>query len=262
MVLICEKISEPWTLILATATTCWFHIPKPTSLSHQHSLALSELCSFGLEAHSANMTSPTPSAPSASTASSASSASSGKQDSHSQATDVGFYRRYHLPGLFAEDYEKYCEGGYHPIDIGDKIAQRFTIVHKLGYGGFATVWLAREEGESRYVALKVVAADYSETYEELPAIATLLEQFPDLFLAELERFHVDSPNGRHLCQIFPVLGPTLHPLTDVFHRLYPEIALDWCRQLVHAVEVMHSHGLCHGGECLQISLKKLLHSRN
>lgn len=33
-----------------------------------------------------------------------------------------------------EDVKKYVPGGYHPVDIGDEIAQ-YTVLHKLGSGG-------------------------------------------------------------------------------------------------------------------------------
>jgi len=151
-----------------------------------------------------------------------------------------------LDRVIAEDPEHYYRGGYCPVDIGNRIG-RFEIVHKLGHGGFATVWLAREDGKPGYVALKIVAADYSNTYEALPEIASLLRKFPTLFVAERERFFVDSPNGHHLCQVLPVLGPTLEALADSYHRLYPEYVRYFARQITSAVEVMHSSGLCHGG---------------
>lgn len=42
-----------------------------------------------------------------------------------------------------EDLNGYCPGGYHPVWIGDKLHDgRYEIVHKLGYGGYSTIWLA------------------------------------------------------------------------------------------------------------------------
>lgn len=60
-------------------------------------------------------------------------------------------------------------GGYHPVQIGDTFsAGRYTVVRKLGWGHFSTVWLAREDlGDEKYrhVALKIVksAQRYTET---------------------------------------------------------------------------------------------------
>ena len=44
-----------------------------------------------------------------------------------------------------EDYDDYCKGGYHPVHVGDTFSEgRYTVVRKLGWGHFSTVWLARD----------------------------------------------------------------------------------------------------------------------
>jgi len=44
-----------------------------------------------------------------------------------------------------EDLEDYVKGGYHPVHIGDKFSdERYTVVRKLGWGHFSTVWLAKD----------------------------------------------------------------------------------------------------------------------
>jgi serine/threonine-protein kinase SRPK3 len=60
-----------------------------------------------------------------------------------------------------ESLEKYKPGGYHPIMIGDILHSRYRIVDKLGFGGYSTVWLARDACLERYVAVKVGVADSS-----------------------------------------------------------------------------------------------------
>jgi len=35
-------------------------------------------------------------------------------------------------------------GGYHPVAIGEKYKERYTIEKKLGWGHFSTVWLASD----------------------------------------------------------------------------------------------------------------------
>jgi hypothetical protein len=53
-----------------------------------------------------------------------------------------------VPSNLLYDQEKisqYRPGGYHPVSLGDTIKEnRYKIVHKLGWGGFSTVWLARD----------------------------------------------------------------------------------------------------------------------
>jgi hypothetical protein len=58
-----------------------------------------------------------------------------------------------------ERLERYQPGGYHPIQIGNRFHDRYRIVHKLGYGTFSTIWLAKDEEFSKYVAIKVCTAD-------------------------------------------------------------------------------------------------------
>jgi serine/threonine protein kinase len=58
-----------------------------------------------------------------------------------------------------ENLEKYEPGGYHPIMIGDTLQERYQVVDKLGFGGYSTVWLARDLRLSQYVAVKVGIAD-------------------------------------------------------------------------------------------------------
>lgn len=61
-----------------------------------------------------------------------------------------------------EDIELYRPGGFHPVHLGDTLANgRYRIIHKLGFGGYSTVLLAQKEFEERYIALKTMAAEAS-----------------------------------------------------------------------------------------------------
>ncbi|KAL2126997.1 hypothetical protein VTI74DRAFT_11495 [Chaetomium olivicolor] len=152
---------------------------------------------------------------------------------------------------------KYGPGGFCPIELGDRVANRFIVLHKLGYGGFATVWLVPDEKQrhGRYVALKVVSADCSKDakFESTKVVDPLRgyerdNRFPGLFVLELERFFHTSRNGRHLCQVFPALGPALASLNTSDFRLYPSFAGTFAQQLAHALDTMHALGVCHGAD--------------
>ncbi|KAK0656685.1 kinase-like domain-containing protein [Cercophora newfieldiana] len=59
---------------------------------------------------------------------------------------------------FLEDVEAlqhYRPGGYHPVQIDDRLHTRYRIIHKLGHGTYSTAWLALDEQTSTYVAIKV-----------------------------------------------------------------------------------------------------------
>lgn len=47
-----------------------------------------------------------------------------------------------------EDYEErtisYRRGGFHPVYVGDVYNDRYTILRKIGYGRYSTVWLVRD----------------------------------------------------------------------------------------------------------------------
>ena len=44
-----------------------------------------------------------------------------------------------------ENFLDYRPGGFHPVALGDPLkGGRYKIYHKLGYGGFSTVWVARD----------------------------------------------------------------------------------------------------------------------
>jgi hypothetical protein len=105
-----------------------------------------------------------------------------------------------------ESLKKYKPGGYHPIMIGDILHSRYRIVDKLGFGGYSTVWLARDTCSERYVAVKVGVADSS--LRETNILRALSAPLPSASPAypghssiplPLDEFKLNGPNGTHLC---------------------------------------------------------------
>ena len=44
-----------------------------------------------------------------------------------------------------ERFSKYRLGGYHPVCLGDTFKNgRYKIHHKIGFGAYSTVWLAKD----------------------------------------------------------------------------------------------------------------------
>ncbi|KAK7703392.1 hypothetical protein SLS64_009061 [Diaporthe eres] len=153
-----------------------------------------------------------------------------------------------------EDVEKYAPGGYHPVDIGDQLGPEggnhcYTVLHKLGFGGFSTVWLTRCSRNERYYALKVLIADLPQSQgKDLTVLHALKDDgFEHPHVVKLyESFEVSGPNGTHLCLVLPALGPSLDN-DPVKIALAPEIRFKICQQIASGVAALHGRGICHAG---------------
>ncbi|KAL9597210.1 MAG: hypothetical protein Q9219_005297 [cf. Caloplaca sp. 3 TL-2023] len=129
--------------------------------------------------------------------------------------------QYQLPRLDqVEDVEKYKIGGFHPIHLGDTFEDgRYRVLHKLGFGGFSTAWLARDNHLRRLVSLKVVTADASYQQKELQMSQYLDENakgnpYRENILTILDTFTIQGPNGRHVCYVSQLGGPSIARLYD------------------------------------------------
>ncbi|KAI9338946.1 serine/threonine protein kinase, CMGC group [Zopfochytrium polystomum] len=117
-----------------------------------------------------------------------------------------------------EDAEDYEIGGYHPVEIGEQFKDgRYTVLKKLGWGHFSTVWLARDSKEQRETALKIMKSKDRYTETALDEVK-LLEHARDAnrrspfrqFVVELyDSFVHRGPHGSHVVMAFEVLGPNL-----------------------------------------------------
>ncbi|KND87254.1 Dual specificity tyrosine-phosphorylation-regulated kinase 1B [Tolypocladium ophioglossoides CBS 100239] len=74
----------------------------------------------------------------------------------------------------------------------------------------------------------------------------------------LKRFASQSPNGTHICFVYPVLGPPAGDAANIFHGQdnTVDILQDVARQAVAALAALHSRGICHGDEERLLSLLK------
>ncbi|RDL42170.1 Uncharacterized protein BP5553_02149 [Venustampulla echinocandica] len=150
-----------------------------------------------------------------------------------------------------EDFERYGPRGFHPVHLGDVYGdERYRVVHKLGAGGFSTVWLACDGTEHRWVALKIVIAEHSTSVyskSQLSRHAALQCAGDEEFVVEHPHFTLDGPNGRHLCLVLPVLGPSTSQLSAGFSsRIRPWLSRRASYQATRALAKMHTQGLCHG----------------
>jgi serine/threonine protein kinase len=154
-----------------------------------------------------------------------------------------------------EKLKRYVFGGYHPVHLGDRIgtAERFEVHHKLGFSDTCTVWLCLDRVKIRRVGVKILrAAKSTDTSAEVAA----LRLFKDYDGRELrsnhiypieEHFWIDGPNGRHLCLVVEVLGPSISYSLKGIGFDNPDILTDLCYQATQALKYLHDREICHGG---------------
>ena len=127
------------------------------------------------------------------------------------------------------------------------------MLQKLGFGRTATVWLCLETATGKWFAIKVHSAKTSDKdSREVMATRVLLgpggqdHAGATHVVTPLETFHTNSPNGRHLCLVMPVLGPNLMDWRRHHVLRNDDRARRLCRQVAEGMDYMHSKGLCHG----------------
>ncbi|KAK2073405.1 hypothetical protein P8C59_007692 [Phyllachora maydis] len=156
-----------------------------------------------------------------------------------------------------EDSEDYCKGGYHPVTIGETFKDaKYTVVRKLGWGHFSTVWLSRDNTTGKHVALKVVrsAAHYTETaIDEIKLLNKIVQANPahpgrKHVVSLLDSFEHRGPNGTHVCMVFEVLGENLLGLIKKWnHRGIPmPLVKQITKQVLLGLDYLHREcGIIH-----------------
>lgn len=149
-----------------------------------------------------------------------------------------------------EDLKDYAPGGYHPCFIGETYKDgKYTLVRKLGWGHFSTVWLARDNDKQSHVAVKIVrlAKQYTETaIDEIKLLDKVTTSDPlhpghDHVIQLLDTFTHQGPNGTHVVMVFEVLGENLLLLIRRYkHRGIPLVFVKQiAKQLLLALDFLH-----------------------
>ena len=145
----------------------------------------------------------------------------------------------------AEEFEDYKLDGYHPASLGENFnSSKYTVIQKLGWGHFSTVWLVNERKTNNFYALKIQKSKksyYEAALDELQICEHLNKQAANLewqkslveYSAQFKEKFVINPNenfviklcdnfihygmhGKHPCSVFEVMGPNLLDLIQHF----------------------------------------------
>lgn len=167
------------------------------------------------------------------------------------AIDCGYY-----PGSLgainvqdeSEPQERYDEGLYYPVSIGETLAGRYRIEHKLGWGGFSTVWMAYDNALGRSVALKIMTPgeDGDHEFQIQNEIGRAVRDTSNLITHRGGSFGVSGRNGiYHQVLVLPLVGPSLGlrlPNMPIRARMSA------AKQLLVALKTFHEAGFIHRGE--------------
>ncbi|KAG6099412.1 hypothetical protein E4U30_006684 [Claviceps sp. LM220 group G6] len=164
------------------------------------------------------------------------------------------------PTIAAEPLYRYRPGGYHPTALGDALKDgRYKILHKLGWGGFATTWAAKDRKDDRYVAIKITMSELENSRElkVLRALSALSENHPGSAHVNrlLDHFTLVGPNGTHNCLVLELVGPGVQELVlERFkdHRLPSRLAKVFAKQALQGLDFLGANDIGHGD----------LHTRN
>lgn len=147
----------------------------------------------------------------------------------------------------AEDMRRYWyEPLYYPMRIGQVLDQRYRIEHKLGHGGFSTVWMAHDSKTQTDVALKVLGFTASQTNTEIAMHREIRQRVTDTsrFLLSQHTFSLSGPMGTHIVLVFPLQGPNLQ---RCFSSMSLASRMSIAEQVLKALESLHDGNIVHRG---------------
>ncbi|KAF2766562.1 kinase-like protein [Teratosphaeria nubilosa] len=181
--------------------------------------------------------------------------------SHARVSETNAWASPYTCSIDAEPLERYRKGGYHPIRIGDLVHNgRYRIVHKLGWGGYSTVWAARDQrlakasASHENFAIKIAVSEQHKPVRELIALTTLAELKPghpgvDHILPLVDHFQIEGPNGKHECLVIDIVGPKVPDVTEQLcggKGLPGGLAKCVAKQVLSALDCLHRFGIAHG----------------
>lgn len=156
----------------------------------------------------------------------------------------------------SEDPLQYLSGVYYPLFVGDIFHEgRYQVVHKLGRGGFSTVWLAHDRLDGKDVALKILsstenAAKEYEIHENIKRRVQDVQDRSRLALSHdhflLTRIDCNKTEYKHHLLVLPLYGPNLSTVLETKQgTLFERISA--MKQVLQAISSIHHAGLVHRG---------------
>jgi hypothetical protein len=151
----------------------------------------------------------------------------------------------------AEDPKYYTQGLYYPTYIGEILADRYRIEHKLGHGGFSVVWMAHDMLNNRDVALKIMMPGRSGEQELKQNDIIRAVSDTSRLLIYQDTFLVAGPHSNHRVLVLPLQGPNIR---DHVREKPITARMLAAKQLLQGLRALHNGGIIHCGRLSQASL--------
>jgi tRNA A-37 threonylcarbamoyl transferase component Bud32 len=138
-------------------------------------------------------------------------------------------------------------GGRGLIEPGTVIAERYTIVRQIGKGGMGKVYEAKHTSIDKKVAIKILNKDYSDDQEALERFqqeAKIAGSVGHINICEVLDFGTTGEGQPFLVMEY-LEGDSVADMLDVRKTLPLNVALTIIRQVLDALEEVHSRGIVH-----------------
>ena len=135
------------------------------------------------------------------------------------------------------------------LNVGSLFKQgRYKVQRKLGYGAFSTVWLAWDEKDNKYVALKIqncsrdcikAAQEEIKIHKEIAKSTVVGEK---AVVKLLDHFEYNTSSSRkHICMVFEYLGDNLLTLikANKYKGLPLNIVKTIAKQILNGLNYLH-----------------------
>jgi serine/threonine-protein kinase SRPK3 len=148
-----------------------------------------------------------------------------------------------------EGYDGYKPGGYQSVHIGENYKSgRYTILQKLGWGHFSTVWLVNDNNTGKQCAMKVQKSSQhymDAALDEFKLLQELNEGDPEdihCCVKLIDQFSHCGTNGISICFISETLGNNLLSVVKKYkYRGIPiSVVRKMCLHMLVALDYIHS----------------------
>ncbi|KAM5435437.1 hypothetical protein McanCB56680_004594 [Microsporum canis] len=150
---------------------------------------------------------------------------------------------------YSEDCSRYCSEAssrvFYPVCIGEILNGRYRIDHKLGHGGFSTVWLAYDLEKQTDVALKITDSSEIGKHEAQihEQIIWRVKDTSHLMIC-LGTFSLQGEGSNcHQVLVFPWVGECLSYVK--IQNMSMASRMLAARQILEALDNLHRAGIVH-----------------